>query len=64
MPSQGFARDRGESPLVHFYAASWADHLRILGPTDRIIASKIVRDTGPTTNLQFTEQELNQPFVR
>ncbi len=36
----------------------------ILNPTNLTIASKIVYDTGPSTNLEFTEQELNQAFGR
>jgi hypothetical protein len=52
------------SPLIHFYAVAGANHFTILGPTNRIIASKIVRDTDPSMNLQFTEQDLNKPFGR
>ncbi|MDC3960900.1 alpha/beta hydrolase family protein [Polyangium jinanense] len=48
---------------VHFYAVEGADHGSILEPTNALIAKKILRDVGPTTNLTFDEEELNRPFA-
>jgi len=46
------------NPMIHFLAASGADHFSILGPTTQVIAGKVLRDDGPVTNFAFTEQEL------
>jgi acetyl esterase/lipase len=53
-----------KNPLAHFYPVKGASHFNILAPTNHVLASKILRDTGPKTNLAFTEAELNQPFAR
>ena len=45
---------------VRFYPVRGADHFRLLAPVNRLVASKILTDDGPTTNLSFTEDELNQ----
>ena len=52
------------NPLAHFYAVRGATHFSILATTNRLIAAKILRDDGPTTNLAFTEDELSRPFGR
>jgi len=50
------------NPKAHFYAVNGATHFTILGPTNRLIAQKILKDDGAESNLAFTEAELNQPF--
>jgi dipeptidyl aminopeptidase/acylaminoacyl peptidase len=50
------------NPLLHFHEVAGADHFSILAPTNRLIASKILRDDAPATNIEFTAQELNAPF--
>jgi dienelactone hydrolase len=52
------------NPKVHFYAVRGATHFSILGPTTRLLAAKVLRGEGATTNLAFTEEELNRPFAR
>jgi hypothetical protein len=52
------------NPMVHFLPVQGANHLSVLAPTNALIARRIVGDTGPTTNIAFTERELNQPFGR
>jgi acetyl esterase/lipase len=52
------------NPMVHFLPVQGATHLSVLAPTNALIARRILGDTGPTTNIAFTEQELNQPFGR
>lgn len=47
---------------VHFLPVRGASHFSILQPTTRLIAQKITRDDGPTTNLSFTEEEVNKLF--
>jgi len=47
---------------VHFYEVKGANHFSILAPVTKAIADKVVRDEGPTSNLAFTEPELNKLF--
>jgi acetyl esterase/lipase len=56
---------RGSSNTkLHFYPVNGANHFSILAPTNRLIASKILADTGPTVAIEFAESELSQPFQR
>ncbi|EDY15923.1 conserved hypothetical protein [Chthoniobacter flavus Ellin428] len=52
------------SPAVHFYPIAGADHFSTLQPTERLIARKILADTGAEVNIQFTPQELTIPAKR
>jgi len=52
------------NPLAHFHPVRGTTHFNILAPTTRLIAAKILKDTGPATNIAFTEEELNRPFAR
>jgi len=45
---------------IDFFTLRGANHFDILGPTNRLIATKILKDTGPTCNLSFTEDEVTQ----
>jgi Fe-S cluster assembly iron-binding protein IscA/alpha/beta superfamily hydrolase len=45
---------------VRFFEVKGTDHFGVLAPTNRIIAEKILRDTGPTCNLALSEEELNK----
>jgi acetyl esterase/lipase len=53
-----------KNPLVHFHAVNGATHFTILAPATRLIAGKILRDDGTTTNIAFTEAELNGLLAR
>jgi predicted Zn finger-like uncharacterized protein len=58
-----------KNPLAHFYAVPGGDHFNILDPLNRLIAGKILADTGPTTSVAFTDAEVaaafrNPPTVR
>ena len=53
-----------KNPNAHVYAIPGATHFTVLAPTNRLIATKILRDDGRTTNLAFTEDELFQPFAK
>ncbi len=46
------------NPLLRIHPVKGADHFSLLQPVTRLIAGKILRDDGPTTNLAFTEEEL------
>jgi acetyl esterase/lipase len=48
------------NPLVHFYPVRGATHFSTLAPITRLIADKILRDDGPTTNIAFSEEELSK----
>jgi dipeptidyl aminopeptidase/acylaminoacyl peptidase len=48
------------NPLVHFLPAAGFDHFSVLAPTNEIIAAKILRDDGPTTNLAFSKDEVSR----
>ncbi len=45
---------------IHFHPVKGTDHFSILAPTTRTIASQVLRDTGATMGIQFTDAELAQ----
>jgi len=53
-----------KNSLVKFYAVKKTDHFAILGPANRLIAERILRDTGAKCELSFTEEELNKLFAK
>jgi dienelactone hydrolase len=53
-----------KNPLIHFLPVRRADHFSILAPTTKLIAAKILADDGPTTNIEFTVEEVNRPAAR
>ncbi len=36
-----------------------ADHFSILAPLTELLAKKILTDSGPTTTIDFTQQEID-----
>jgi acetyl esterase/lipase len=50
------------NPNAHFFEVKSANHFTILSPTNKLIAQKILADTGEKTNLSFTAAELNKLF--
>ncbi|HEX7761061.1 MAG TPA: prolyl oligopeptidase family serine peptidase [Caulobacteraceae bacterium] len=52
-------RSENTNPLAHFYLVHGASHFSILAPTTALVARKILADTGPTSNIDFTAEELN-----
>ncbi len=46
------------NPLVQFHPITGATHFSGLQPVSRLIARKILADTGPATNLAFTPAEM------
>lgn len=53
-----------QNPRVHFIEVRGASHFNVLAPTTELIAAKVRQDTGPQTNLTFTEDEANRSFGR
>jgi hypothetical protein len=47
------------SPNVHFCVIPGVTHFSILAPANRRIADKILGDSGATSNIQFTDQDLD-----
>jgi alpha/beta superfamily hydrolase len=50
------------NPLIHFYPVPGKNHFSTLAPITKIIAAKILLDDGPSSNLQFTQEELKGGF--
>jgi hypothetical protein len=46
------------NPLVHFHPVKGANHFSTLAPVNKLIAERILKDAGDTTNLSFTDEEL------
>ncbi len=53
-----------QNPTIHFYPVQGATHFTILAPATKIIAEKILHDTGPTCNITFSENQLNHLFAQ
>lgn len=47
---------------AHFLEITGADHFNILAPTNELITKKIVADTGATTNITLTQNEVIENF--
>ncbi|MFO0964313.1 MAG: prolyl oligopeptidase family serine peptidase [Gemmataceae bacterium] len=58
---QSLART-SRNPKAHFFLVNGADHFSTLAPINRLIAAKILRDTGAECDIAFTEAELNGLF--
>jgi hypothetical protein len=46
---------------LHFYVVKGKDHFSILVPVTRLIAAKILKDDGPSCNIEITDEELAKP---
>lgn len=51
-----------QNKLVQFFEVNGANHFDILGPTNQLLAAKILKDDGPKCNLMLTMAELEKPF--
>jgi acetyl esterase/lipase len=54
------------NPLVQFRAVKGTNHFSILAPVTQLVAAKILRDhkDSTSTNVSFTEAELNKLFAK
>jgi acetyl esterase/lipase len=57
-------RRASTNPLIHFYSIRGATHFSTLAPITRLIAGEILRDDGPTVNIWFGEEGLNDLFQK
>lgn len=46
------------NPKVQFYPVMGFSHFSILAPMTQLLATKILADSGPATNITFTDQEM------
>jgi pimeloyl-ACP methyl ester carboxylesterase len=53
-----------KNPLVHFVKVNGADHFEVLGPTNGLIAPRILSDQGATCNIKLTDEEVSRPFAK
>jgi pimeloyl-ACP methyl ester carboxylesterase len=49
---------------IRFHVVEETNHFSILGPLTRLIADKILRDSGRATNVAFADDELNRLIAR
>ncbi len=52
-----FAANAGSAP-VKTYAVQGAEHFNVLAPVNRLLARKVVADTGPSANIAPSEKEI------
>ena len=52
------------NPKLHFYPVKGATHFSVLQPITRFLAARVLGDQGSTTNLAFTEEEVNKAVGR
>ncbi|MES3026001.1 MAG: prolyl oligopeptidase family serine peptidase [Pseudomonadota bacterium] len=50
------------NPKIQFLAVQGAGHFTVLAPVNRLIAEKIMADTGPAGQLAISQAEVNRPF--
>ena len=48
-----------KNPNIHFEPVQGANHFSVLAPTNQLIARKVQADTGATSNIAFTRDELD-----
>jgi acetyl esterase/lipase len=53
-----------KNPKAQFFLVKGASHFSILAPVNKVIAQKILADTGAESNISFTEGELDTLFGR
>jgi pimeloyl-ACP methyl ester carboxylesterase len=53
-----------KNPLVHFVTVKGADHFQVLGPTNALIARKVLEDQGATCDISLTKVEASRTFAR
>ncbi len=53
-----------KNPSLHFLEVKAADHFSVLAPVNKLIAAKLMQDTGPTCTVEITPEEVNKAFGR
>jgi dipeptidyl aminopeptidase/acylaminoacyl peptidase len=52
------------NPKAHFVEVAHATHFSTLGPTNYLLAKKVVQDTGSETGITLTDAEASENFAR
>ncbi|MGP0063583.1 MAG: alpha/beta hydrolase family protein [Isosphaeraceae bacterium] len=52
------------NPLLHFFPVKGTNHFSVLDPVTHTIAPKVLADRGPSTNIAFSDAELNHASSR
>ncbi len=60
---QNMAR-AAKNPNLHFLEVKAADHFSVLAPVNKLIAAKLMQDTGPACNVGITPEEVSKAFGR
>ncbi|MCC6463857.1 MAG: prolyl oligopeptidase family serine peptidase [Planctomycetes bacterium] len=55
-------KGRNKNAKVQFFMVKNCDHFTILDPVNRLVASRILKDSGPQSTLAFTDAELARLF--
>ena len=55
---------RSENPSLHFHEVRGVDHFEVLSPMTRLVAAKIVADTGAQCDISFSDQEITQAMMQ
>jgi dienelactone hydrolase len=55
-------KEKAKNAQVQFFSVAGANHFSILAPTTRLLAQKILADTGEKCNITLTSQELDKLF--
>ncbi len=56
-----FLQKKSTNPLIAFYPLPGLSHFSTLAPTTKLIAQKILSDTGTMTNIKFSAEEFAKP---
>ena len=64
MESLEFMAKQPTNPNAHFLTIHGGNHTNILATTNRTIAGKISRDTGPTCNITITDDEVKNSYAK
>jgi dienelactone hydrolase len=57
-------KNANKNDKVKFFVVAGASHFSILAPATNLVARKILGDTGPACNIEFSAAELNKLFGR
>lgn len=52
------------NPLAHFFIVAGADHFSVLSPATKMLAGKILADTGPTPTITVTKSDIDGLMTR
>jgi hypothetical protein len=52
------------NPQIQFHPVGGADHFSVLAPTNRLVARRILEDTGSAATMTFASKDLEVPFRR